>query len=173
MSVDEAGEAADYGTSWKRHGLRSLGWRPMSKRMEVTNLYQCRGERPKPYNVFLSIQKTSFFASGLLEGGFMMVFLFAGNWELQKAFLQSPCLRRRQFLVVTEVRMRREEYCSNGEYFSLFAQRQFSRFPRTTMRDLARSGSVFSSLLIFMTHMDGIALGTPLGRRRRQHYSWR
>ena len=121
--------------------------------MEVTNMYQCCGERPKPYNVFLSSQKTSFFASGLPEGSLIMVVSSAGILALQKAFLRSPCLRRHQFLVAIEVRRRREEYCRTRAYFSLFYQRRFSRFPRTKMRDLARSGAMLSSLFIVMTHM--------------------
>ena len=102
-----------------------------------------------------------------------MVVLSFGNLALQTAFLQSPCLRIQQFLVAIEVRRRREEYCRTGAYFSLFAQRRFSRFPRTTMRDLARLGAMFSSLLVVMTHMEGIALGKPLGRQQRRQYSWR
>ena len=102
-----------------------------------------------------------------------MVVLSAGNLELQKVFLQSPCPRRRQFSVAIEVRRRMEEYCRTGGVFSLFAQSQFFGFPKTTMRVLARSGAMFSYLLIVMTHINGIALGTPLGRWRRRRYSWR
>ena len=99
--------------------------------MELTNLYQCCGEQPKPYNVFLIIQKTYFFASGSSEGGLIIVVLSAGNLALQKALLQSPCLIRRKLSVAMEVRRRRrEEYCRTGAYFSIFARRRFSRFPR-------------------------------------------
>merc|ERR1712194_901793 len=86
-------------------------------------------------------QNTSFFASGSPGGGLMMVVSSSGRRALQKAFLQSPCLRTRQFSVAMEVRRRRDEYCSTGAYFSLFSQRRPSRLPRTTMRDLARSGA--------------------------------
>ena len=59
----------------------------MLTRIELTNLYQCRGEQPKQYRVFLSSKKTSFFASGSPEGGLIMVVSSAGNSALQKAFL--------------------------------------------------------------------------------------
>ena len=144
----------------------------MSTRMELTNFYQCHGERPKPYNVFLSSPKTSFFAPGSPEGGFIMVVPSDGNLVLQKALLQSPCLRRRKFSVAMEMMRWREEYCRTGAYFSLFDQRRLLRFPRTTMRDLARSGAMFLSLLMVMTHIEVIALGKPLGRRRRRKYFW-
>ena len=81
----------------------------------------------------------------------MMVVLSSGNLSFQKSFLQSTCRRIRELLVDIEVRRRREEYCRTGACFSLFAQRRFLRFPRTMMRDLARSCAMFSSLFIFMT----------------------
>ena len=136
-------------------------------------MYQCRDEQPKPYNVFLSSQKTSFFAVVSPEGGLIMVVSSAGNLALQKAFLQSPCLRRRQFSVAMDVRRQRDEYCRTGAYFSVFAQRRFSMFPRTMMQDLERSCAMVSYLLMVMTHIEGIVFGTPFGRRQRQRYYWR
>ena len=108
-----------------------------------------------------------------MEGGLIMVVLSAEIFSLQKSFFQSHCLRRCQLSVAMEVRKQSEEYCRTRAYFSLFAQRRLSRFLRTMMRDLVQSGAMYSYLLMFMTHIEGISLGTPLGRRRRRQYSWR
>ena len=61
-----------------------------------------------------------------------------------------------------------EDILEDGDTLFFVLSYLFSRLPRTTIQDLARFGARCLSRLMVIAHMEGRALGTLLGRRRRQ-----
>ena len=83
----------------------------------------------------------------------------------QKAFLQSPCFKPRRCCAARLTRKRRLSKRRTGAKQSHFDQSRPSRLPKTTIRDLARSGLRFLSFLIVKTHIVGMALGAPFSQK--------
>ena len=104
-------------------------------------------------------------------GGFTIQISSLGKIPLQNAFLQSPCFNLRPSLTAIEVSSLDAVALSTGAYLSSWDHIRFSKFPKATIRDLARVGSPFISGLIVNRFMVGIACAASPCFRTYSKYS--
>ena len=90
----------------KTHGLLGEFVRPMLLKNSEILLYQCNGDRTRPYKVFFNFQRVLGRDNGQPLGGRITTVSSSGKRPLQNAFLTSPWRRTRLFLIAKESRYR-------------------------------------------------------------------